>query len=390
MVSEHSSTVELENRFSAGTYKKRPLAITHGEGAFLFDESGSRFIDCIGGIGAALVGHAHPVLRDALADQVSRVISVPELLCSPVRAQYQERVLQYAPKSFNRVFLCNSGAEANEAAFKLSRMAASQHRAVALARGFHGKTLGALGLTHDPKYREPFFPLLPDIAHVASGDLEAFREAVKDGVGAFAFEAFQGEGGVREHSPQFIQEAMSLTRAHGGFVIADEVQCGFGRTGKMWGFEHLGVEPDIICTAKGIGGGVPLGAILIHKDFPILPPLSHTTTYGGNPLSCRAGLAVLEIMEKEKLIERAARLGVRFRERFSASLPSCVREVRGQGLMIGIELKKKAGEYLEALQEKGILALLAGPRVLRLLPPLVIEEDTLDFVAASLQEVLSQ
>lgn len=384
----NARTVELENEFSAGTYLKRPLAITHGEGAFLYDEEGIRYIDCIGGIGAAIVGHAHPVLRDAIADQAGKVVAVPELLCSPVRAAYQEALLETAPPSFNRVFLCNSGAEANEAALKLARMASGNHRVTALTRGFHGKTLGALGLTHDPKYREPFFPLLPDISHVPSGDIDGFREAAKSGIGAFAFEAFQGEGGVREHDPEFLQAAAAETREAGGYVIADEVQCGFGRTGKMWGFEHLGVEPDIICSAKGIGGGVPLGAILIHERFPELPKLSHTSTYGGNPLSCRAGLAVLEIMEEEHLVPRAKELGSRFREKFLSEKPRAVREVRGAGLMIGIELKKRAGEYLMPLQERGILALLAGPRVLRLLPPLVIGEDSLDYVCKSVLEVL--
>lgn len=385
-----ASPRELELQFGAGTYQKRDISIVRGEGCFVFDADGKRYLDCIAGIGAALLGHAHPALVEAVSNQIAAISSVPELLCNPVRTEYQKRFVGILPASFERVFLCNSGTEAIEGALKFARLATQRHGVIALKRGYHGKTMGALATTFEAKYREPFLPLIEGVRHVASGNLEEFKAALKQepAVGAFVFEAIQGESGVTPIDSDFLREASRLARQNGAMIIADEVQCGMGRTGQMWGLEAAGVEPDLICASKGIAGGVPMGAIGIGNRIPALPSLSHTSTFGGNPLACAAGLAVLDAIDREGLMANAARQGDLVSSKLSGANLKKVREVRGRGLMIGIELKEHAGPFLQPLADAGLLVLLAGQRVIRLLPPLILTDEQSDFIATTLIDVL--
>ncbi len=382
---------EFENRFGAGTYQKRDIAIVRGEGCYVFEADGKRYLDCVAGIGSALLGHAHPAIVKAVTEQVKTISSVPELFCNPVRAEFQERFVATLPQSFERVFLCNSGTEAIEGALKFARLATGKHGVIALRGGYHGKTLGALSATAEEKYREPFAPLLEGFRHVSNQNIESLSQELKSDppVGAFVFETIQGESGVRLIESGLLQQACTMARDAGAMIIADEVQCGMGRTGKMWGFEEAGIEPDLICASKGIAGGIPMGAIGIGNRIPPLPPLCHTSTFGGNPLACAAGLAVLETLQEVSLLGNADRQGTRINEAIIRADLKRVREVRGRGLMIGIELKEHAGPFLQPLADSGLLVLLAGQRVIRLLPPLILADDQSDFIAKTLIEVLS-
>ena len=390
------SSRDLELRHSAGTYQKRNLSVVRGEGIYLFGDDGKSYIDCIGGIGTAILGHAHPELVAAIADQANTVMALPEMLCNPVRADLQHKLLSFFPESFQRIFLCNSGTEAIEGALKFAKFSTKKSGVIALKRGYHGKTMGSLSVTSDEKYRSPFEPLVPG-AHFASpirvDDIASTFQRAAAGeipeIAAFIFEPIQGETGVFPLGQEFIKEATAIARSHGALIICDEIQSGMGRSGKMWAHEHLGITPDLVCIAKAIGGGVPMGAIAIGDKIIDLPVRIHTSTFGGNPLACRASLAVLEALLRDKLIENAARIGEYIMTEIRGlGIPS-IREVRGKGLMIGIELKEHAGPYLEACTREGLLCLLAGQRVIRLLPPLIISESEAATVVDLLRRALS-
>lgn len=374
---------------SAGTYKKRELALLRGEGVRVFDAEGKSYIDCIAGIGTACLGHSHPELSKAIAEQASSLMSAPELLCNPQRAAYQQRLLETFPDSFKRVFLCNSGAEAVEAALKFARFSTGRGGVLALRRGFHGKTLGALSITAEENYRKPFEPLLPGVVHVAAGNIEAVQNALSENeFGCMVFEAVQGEGGIRPLDVEFVKQAVQLVRNSGALIVADEIQAGMGRSGDMWAYQALGVEPDLVCAAKGIAGGVPMGACVIGDAVAELPVQSHTSTFGGNPLACRAALCVLDVIERDSLLENCRQRGEQICGALNDANLSKVREVRGRGLLIGVELKERAGVYMQKAMDKGLLCLLAGPRVIRLLPPLIISEQEAQEVVDILVEIL--
>lgn len=385
------SLVSLEEQHTAGTYRKRPIAITRGEGVWVYDVVGNKYFDGIAGIGANVLGHCHPAFTEALTDQLRHTISVPELLCSDVRAEYQAELLSLFPSAYTRVFLCNGGSEANEAALKFARVLSGRSPIISMSFGYHGKTLGALSVTHNPKYREPYESPNSPVTFLPSGNSDKLDEVFaqeENYPGAFIFEAIQGEGGVRHPDGAFLRDAASRVQQNGGFVIADEVQCGFGRTGSWWGFSQHDIEPDFIVLGKALGNGVPLSAVIIHERVPEIPALAHTTTFGGNPLSCRAGKAVIDSIQQDDLLVNAQARGEQFRAALNDANLSCIRETRGQGLMIGVELKFKAGKYLSLLQEEGVLALLAGPRVLRILPPYIISEKEMRFVCQAFIKVL--
>ena len=255
-------------------------------------------------------------------------------------------------------------------------------------RCFHGRTMGALSATWNKRYREPFEPLVPGFSHVPYNNIEALEKAVTDETAAVMLEALQGEGGVYPADPAYMQAALEICHKHGALLIIDEVQTGFGRTGKMFAYQHFGITPDLLCVAKSLAGGIPMGAVLIGENVHNLVPGTHGSTFGGNPLSCAAALAVLEVMEEENLPQQAAEKGAYLMEKLNAISSPLIREVRGMGLMIGIELKQKSTPYIKALQDKHIIALNAGLTVIRLLPPLVITYEQLDQVVAAIAEVL--
>ena len=381
---------EQENLYTSGLYTKRPIAIVRGEGARLWDSDGRAYIDCAGAQGAGNLGHANPAVADAIAAQARTLISCPEMFYNDRRAELMERLIGIAPEGLGRIFLCNSGTEAVEAALKFARLVTGRRETIATMRGFHGRTMGALSATWEKKYREPFEPLVPGFRHVAYNDLAALDQAVTDQTAAVILEVVQGEGGVRPGTPEFLRGAQALCRDRGALLIVDEVQTGFGRTGAMFACEHYGLRPDLLCVAKSMAGGLPMGAVLMGERVGLLPAQVHGSTFGGNPLACAASLAAIDYLETNHLAEHAAELGVWFMARLARIQSPVVREVRGLGLMVGIELKQKVTPYLQALMTQGVLALPAGLTVMRFLPPLVISQAELAQAADAVEAVLTQ
>lgn len=377
----------LEDQHSSGAYLKRDIQIVRGEGAILYDSDGQRYIDCVGGQGAANLGHCHPVIVAAVQRQMADLMICPELFHNLVRAQYQVALCRAA--GMPRVFLCNSGAEANEAALKIARLSTGRRNFISTMRGFHGRTMGALSVTWEKTYREPFEPLLGEVRYVPYNNTERLAAVLDDTVAAVIVEVVQGEGGVHPAQPGYLAGVQRLCRERGALLIVDEVQTGFGRTGYLFAHQQDGIQPDLLCLAKSIAGGLPMGAVLIGERIDALPPASHGSTFGGNPVTCAAGLAVLDVLQNTDLIERARTLGDAMLTHFRAHLPAAAREVRGRGLMIGLELRGKVAPVLKALQARGVLALPAGSTVLRLLPPLVIDETDLWHAVHVIEEVLN-
>ncbi len=381
-------TQTLENRYTSGLYAKRPVTIVRGQGAQVWDEQGRAYIDCVAGHGVANIGHSHPKVVEALRAQAERIITCPEMFYNDTRARLLERLGNLVP-GMTRVFLCNSGTEAVEAAIKFARFSTGRAGIVAAMRGFHGRTLGALSATWNKKYRAPFQPLVPEFTHVPYNNPAALESAVTENTAAVLLEAVQGEGGIHPATPEFLQTAQNVCRERGALLIIDEIQSGMGRTGKMFAFQHSDVQPDLVTMAKGIAGGVPMGAVLIGERVAALKPGIHGTTFGGNPLAAAASLATLEVLAEERLPERAAEMGAYFLERLRAIESPLIREVRGVGLMLGVELKRKVAPVIQALMEHGVLALPAGMTVIRFLPPLVITREQVDAVVAALEAVLA-
>ena len=382
------TTQEIEERYSTGVYAKRGVTMVRGEGTRLWDEHGKEYIDCAAGMGVASVGHAHPIVAEAVAAQARTLITCPELFYNDRRAQLLEALATVTPAGLDRIFLCNSGTEAIEGALKFARMSTGKSNVVAAMRGFHGRTLGALAATWDPKYRERFGPLPTGFRHVPYDKLEALEEAIDADTAAVVLEIVQGEGGVRPGSAAYLQGAQALCHQHGALLIIDEVQTGFGRTGKFFACEHYGLQPDIVTMAKAMAGGLPMGAFAIGERVDTVHKGTHSSTFGGNPLACAAALAVLDILQGQHLPEYAAEVGAYFQERLRCLDSPHIREVRGLGLMLGIELKGKAAPYLRALMERGVIALAAGATVVRFLPPLIITTDDIDTVVEQVAEVL--
>ena len=379
---------ETEREYALEVFPKRDIAIVRGEGACVWDDEGRRYIDCVGGIGVASIGHANPAVAEALAEQARVLVSCPGIFYNDVRARLLAELVSIAPAGLTRAFLCNSGAEAVEAAIKFARLATGRAGVVSAMRGFHGRTLGALSATHKKEYREPFEPLVPGFSFVPFNHVEKLRAAVGEDTAAVIIEPVQGEGGVRPASQDYLSAARRICDDAGAVLVFDEIQTGFCRTGRMFACDRHGVAPDVLCLAKAIAGGVPLGAVLAQERLQP-PPGRHGTTFGGNPLACAAALAAIRFMRDERLDERAEVLGTRFDERFDRHRPARVRAVRQVGLMIGVELRERCRPYLGALAERGVLALPAGTTVIRLLPPLVITEAQIDEVADTLTEVLA-
>ncbi|NUQ38104.1 MAG: aspartate aminotransferase family protein [Caldilineales bacterium] len=386
----HPTLYALESAHTSGVYVKRPLTIVRGQGARLWDTAGREYIDCVGGQGSANLGHAHPAIVAAIQAQAATLISCPEIFFNDRRAELLHRLTAAAPAGLERAFLANSGAEAVEAAIKFARLSTGRSGIVAAMRGFHGRTLGALSATWERAYRQPFEPLLPGFSHIPYNNMAALDAAIGDDTAAVLLEPVQGEGGVRPADPAFLAAARRLCDERGALLILDEVQTGFGRTGRLFACEHFGITPDLMAVAKSMAGGLPMGACLIHARLGEMPPRAHGSTFGGNPLACVAALATLDVLAAQDLPGRANRLGEHLRRGLRAIENPVIREVRGLGLLMGVELRVKVAPLLQALQDRGVLALPAGATVLRLLPPLVIEESDLDQVITAIASVLAQ
>ncbi len=389
MTVERRSSVGREDAHTSGLYTKRQLAIVRGDGALLYDEDGREYIDCVGGQGSANLGHGNAAVADAIAAQARTLASCTELFYNDRRAEAYDVLASLLPPALDRMFLCNSGTEAVEGALKFARAATKRHGVVATMRGFHGKTMGALSATWGPEYRDVFGPLVPGFSHVPFNKTETLDAAITADTAAFIVELVQGEGGVRPATRDFIQEAARLCRDRGALLVIDEIQTGFCRTGTMFALEQYEVVPDILCVAKSIAGGLPMGAIAFSRAVGDLPKRSHSSTFGGNPLACAAAIAAIGEMRRLDLATRARERGAQLLDGLRALRSDKVREVRGLGLLAGIELKENAGPTLRALQDEGVLALGAGPTVVRYLPPLVISAAQIDRVLAATAKVLA-
>lgn len=366
-------------------------AFVRGDGCRIYDADGRAFLDLMAGIAVASLGHAHPALTDAICEQAGRLLVCPQNLANDTRTEFLEALFALAPAPLTRAFLCSSGSEANEGALKWSRAATDRSTFVATKRGFSGRTLGVLPLTWTQAYREPFEPLGHQARFVGYGDVAELDAAVDGDVAAVVLEPVQGEGGIHPADLEFVREARRITRERGALLVFDEIQSGAGRTGRFLAHEHFGVEADVVTMAKGLGGGVPIGAVLMTDDVAAaMPKGGHGTTFGGNPLSAAAGRVVLQEL-RDGLLEHVRTVGAHLRERLDALAADepRIREVRGLGLMLGVELKEKAAPVLAALEDRGVLAINAGATVVRFVPPLVISEAEADEAVEALRGALA-
>ncbi len=377
---------ELEDRFELPVYPRRNLVLVRGKGSKLYDDQGREYIDCASNVGVSNIGHGQEEVARAIYEQYLTLGNCYGMFYNPVRARLAEKLISLSPPRLKRVFFCNSGSEAVEGALKFARASTGKKEIVAAMRGFHGKTFGALAATWGEEYQKPFAPMMPGIKHVPFNNFQKLSDMVNEETAAVILELVQGEGGVRVGDKAYFQQARDLCDQKRILLILDEVQTGFGRTGTLFACEQF-VEPDLLCVAKSLAGGIPMGAVLC-SDAVHAPMKSHTSTFGGNPLACAAALASLEIIEREKLPQRARTLGEYFLEELRAIKSEKIREVRGLGLLLGIELKEKAAPYIQRLMEGGVIVLLAGPTVIRLLPPLVITREEIDIVLSVLKIVL--
>ena len=378
---------DLEERYEVAVYPKRNITLVRGLGAKVWDDHGNEYIDCTAGVGVANAGHCNPEIGSAIKKQLDTLITCYSIFPNDQRALYLQELLSAAPQNLRRVFLCNSGTESIEAAIKFSRATMKKREIIALMRAFHGKTLGSLGAMWNEEYKEPFLLKDDDFKHVPANNIEKLREVISEKTAAVIMELVQGEGGVRALDKQYVCDAAKLCKEKDIFLIVDEVQTGFCRTGAMFCCEHYALQPDILCCAKGIANGIPMGACLVTERIQV-PKKSHTTTFGGNPLACAGARATLKFLNEHNIAKHTQELGAYAVSHLQKLSSPKIREVRGVGLMIGIELKEKAAPYIDALAQKGILVLLAGPTVLRLLPPLVITKKEIDQVLHALKEVL--
>ncbi|MDF2422024.1 MAG: acetylornithine/succinylornithine family transaminase [Nitrosopumilus sp.] len=382
-----------EDQFMGNLYQRFPVTIEKGEGAHVWDVDGKEYIDCMGGYGVALVGHKNKRVNDAIREQIDKIITVHSSLYNKTREEFLTLLIGLAPKALTQVHLNNSGAEAIEAAMKFARKFTGKKGMVAMKGSYHGKSFGALSLTFNPKYRTPFAPLVEKVSFASYGDIESLRSEIDEDTAFVILEPIQGESGIIVAPEGFLQEVRKLCDEKGIVLIFDEIQAGLGRTGRLWACDHWNTAPDILCLAKGIAGGVPMGATLVRPD--ILASMSkgeHSSTFGGNPISCAAGIAALKAITEDGLIENSEKMGNLFREGLEElkEKHSTIREIRGKGLMIGVEMKFEVKDILMGLIKRGVLMLYSGRNILRILPPLVISEDDVTKVLHALDSVLTE
>ncbi len=382
-----------EDDFMGGLYQRFPVTIEKGVGSHVWDIDGKEYIDCMGGYGVAIVGHQNKRVVKAIKEQVDKIITVHSSLYNKTREEFLKTLIGLAPKGLTQVHLNNSGAEAIEAAIKFARKFTGKKGMVAMKGSYHGKSLGALSLTFNPKYKKAFEPLVEKVSFASFGDIESLRSTIDEDTAFVILEPIQGESGINVAPDGFLQEVRKVCDEKGILLIFDEIQAGLGRTGRLWACDHWNTAPDILCLAKGIAGGVPMGATLVRPD--ILASMSkgeHSSTFGGNPLSCAAGIATLQALTQDGLIENSEKMGKVFREGLEKlkEKHSIIREIRGKGLMIGVELKFEVKDILMNLMKEGILMLYSGRNILRILPPLVISKEDITKVLQTLDIVLTK
>ena len=381
-----------EDQYLGNLYQRFPITIEKGLGSHVWDTDNKEYIDCMGGYGVALVGHRNERVVNAIKNQLEKIITVHSSLYSKTREEFLENLMKIAPKGLSQVHLNNSGAESIEAAIKFARKFTGKKGMVAMNGSYHGKSLGALSLTFNPKYRISFQPLVDKVSFSPYGNIDELQNTIDNDTAFIILEPIQGESGIHVPPDGFLQKVRKICDENEILLIFDEIQSGLGRTGRMWASEHWETSPDILCLAKGIAGGVPMGATLVRPDIlSVMNKGEHSSTFGGNPLSCSAGTATIQALTQDGLIDNAEKMGQQFRQGLDTlkSKHNIIREVRGKGLMIGIELKFEVKDILLEGIKKGVLLLYSGRNILRLLPPLVITDDDVTNSLKILDELLT-
>jgi acetylornithine/LysW-gamma-L-lysine aminotransferase len=376
--------IRLEDSHIAPGYRKFKIVLSNGSGSRVWDQDGKEYIDCMAGYGVALVGHSNAYVNKRIIQQLEKISTCHGSFYNEARSEALIALDRITPPDLKTYFLCNSGAETIEAAIKLSRRATERKKMIAMTGSFHGKTLGALSTTWNHRYRDPFGPLLPEVEFVPFGNIKSLREKIDEMTAGVLLEPIQGESGVHSASEEFMHEVRNLCDKSGSLLVLDEIQTGLGRTGEMWAHQPYGVTPDILCSAKGLAGGLPVGAMITsEKVASAFKTGDHTTTFGGNPVVCAALRATIEFIEKENLLGNAKEMGDLFLDGLQTLKDKhvSIRDVRGKGLLIGLESRFDIREILMSCMRRGLLLLYSGRNVLRFLPPLIIE-------AAQIQQAL--
>jgi LysW-gamma-L-lysine/LysW-L-ornithine aminotransferase len=376
-----ATAIKLEQEHYAQVYQKLPVVIDRGQGALVWDIDGKEYVDCMAGYGVALIGHCNPRVISSVKDQADRLITCHPSLYNTVRSQFLERLSRISPRGLDQVFLSNSGAEANECSIKLARKHTGRKNIIAFTGSFHGKTMGAVSVTWAKKYREPFEPLVPGVHFAKFGEIDTVKALLDDDTAAVIVEPVQGESGVHIPPDDFLPQLRELCDENNSLLIFDEIQSGLGRTGKMWAGEHWNATPDIMTIAKGLAGGLPIGATLSTKEIMSSLKLGeHSSTFGGNPLCCAAASATIDSIVENKLPSKAEERGAFFKGGLQklASETNVVREIRGLGLMLALETRFEVKDIILESLKQGLLALYSGRNIIRLLPPLVIEPEQIE------------
>jgi len=393
-----ASVIRSEEKLLVPTYDRHKILFERGRGVYLWDSRGNRYLDFLSGIGVNALGYVHPAIQATLKRQAGRLIHVSNLFFHEYQAELAKRLVKIS--GLDRAFFCNSGTEAWEGALKLARIYARTQntnghkpkwRILALDNSFHGRTFGSLATTGQAKYRDPFVPLLPGVGFIRFNDVDDLKHQFDAGVCAICIETIQGEGGVCPVSPEFLQMARKLTESNDALLILDEIQCGLGRTGRYFAYEHYGIQPDIVTIAKPLAAGLPLGAILTSNRVALsMHPGMHGTTFGGGPLACAVAIEFLRVLDE--LLDHVREVGNYFHEQLEGlkATHGCILEVRGMGLMLGVELESAdtAKSVVSALLQRRILINRTHETVLRFLPPYIIQEKHVDEVIRALDSAL--
>jgi acetylornithine/N-succinyldiaminopimelate aminotransferase len=380
----HDSIIEKDAKYVMQTYGRQPLILSKGRGAIVQDIYGKEYIDCVAGIAVNNIGHCHPSVVRAIQAQAEKLMHVSNLYYTEIQAELAETLVSIT--GMERVFFCNSGTEAMEAAMKLARLVSGKSTFIAAEHSFHGRTIGALSVTHKNIYRDPFTPpVSSETVFVPYSNADAVRNAITDNTAALILEPIQGEGGVNVPDPEYLKEVREICDETETLLIFDEVQTGFGRTGTWFCKEHFGAEPDIMCMAKAMGGGFPMGAVAAREGISFGRG-QHASTFGGSPLACAAALASIEAIKEEGLLKRSKEIGTYFMEKLRVMNRDDIVEVRGKGLMIGVEIKYPCSRFVDFAREQGVLVNCTSESVLRLVPPLVITKEQIDMVADVLEQ----
>ncbi|MDQ3847710.1 MAG: acetylornithine/succinylornithine family transaminase [Thermoproteota archaeon] len=382
-----------EDQYLASLYQRFPVNIARGKGSMVWDSGGKEYIDCMGGYGVALVGHCNDRVVDAIKRQAEILITAHMSTYNDTRLRFMEKITSVAPKALNKIFFTNSGAESVEAALKFARKYSGRHGVIAMNGAYHGKTFGALSVTYSEKYRKSFMPLLNGVKFVSYSEPSKVEEAIDDTIGTVIVEPIQGETGIIVPPDDLLPEIREICNRRNLVLIFDEIQTGLGRTGKMWAGQNWNTTPDIMCLAKGIAGGIPMGLVLAKQEIMDKMKLGeHSSTFGGSPIACAAGAATIEALTADKLVENASSMGQYFKEGLLQlkDKHKIVREVRGIGMMIGVELRFDIKDILFDGIRNGLLTLYSGRNIIRLLPPLVTDELTISRAVDIIDHLLTR